>query len=369
MLTIQSKEKEIRDEDGKNRKGEFIIVNGIEDRDSYYSKSYDLSSAHIYNKEIIDILINHSFKDVGQSLTYFEYGEERDWWENWVSITVYCHKLGSYKIPMIKLNMEFQEWEHWNKPWSVARVAEEFEREVLKLNDNKLKYWQDDPDSIVNGFGIEYYPDNINSSIKMHIESILSLLETVVDASNKNLIHSLNTNAVIAYFKFPNEIKTACEQYLVYFAQFIADMGIFVDTELKYELNQTLFKITPKDKNESLEKIREALDIYLNAPSQESFQIQIASQLDIAAKQWEANVYHLKSQLTLANSMIQLKDATIESLQLSNYQYKQTLELQKPKNETEEVVKGMVTIKKYDGKWFEINLPEIFRRLKRTFTK
>lgn len=158
---------------------------------------------------------------------------------------------------------------------------------------------------------------------------------------------------------------------MIYFTQFIADLGIFVDIEIKEELNHTLFKVIPKDKNESLEKIREALNIYLTAPSDQNFQVQLADQPDIAAKQWEANFYHLKSQPSLANSINQAKDATIETLQLSNYQYKQLLESHSRKKEfdEEELLKGIVSLKKFEGKGFSIDFAELFRRLKRRFRR
>ncbi len=68
--------------------------------------------------------------------------------------------------------------------------------------------------------------------------------------------------------------------------------------------------------------------------------------------------------------MLQAKDALIENLQLSNYQYRQIME-QKPQSKQsekeEELIKDIVTIKKFDGKGFSINFPEILRRLKRVF--
>lgn len=224
---------------------------------------------------------------------------------------------------------------------------------------------------MLNGFGITYYPKNGDETIGKELNKILGILEVIVDETKKDLLTSMDTESVITYFQFPEEIKTACIQYLVYFTQFIADMGINVDTELKEELNHTLFKIVPKDKEESLDKIREALNIYLNAPSDNAFQIQIANQNDIAVKQWESNYYHLKSQLSLATSIIQAKDAAIESLQLSNYQYKQLLESHtaKKESEKEEIIKGVVAVKKYEGKGFTIDFAEIFRRLKRTIKK
>lgn len=193
----------------------------------------------------------------------------------------------------------------------------------------------------------------------------LNIKETV-----ESLLISSNKDTLSTYFHFPQESKTACIQYLVYFAQFLADLGISVDAEIKEEINQTLFKVSPHNKNQSLEQIREALEIYLKIPGEQTFELEISSQTDIAARQFESNVYHLKSQLLLAQSVIQAKDATIEMLQLSNYQYKQHLEIHADKElEKEDVIKGIVAVKKYEGKGFSINLPEILRRLRRKFTK
>jgi len=240
-----------------------------------------------------------------------------------------------------------------------------------KIKDKKIKYWQDDPDSILSGFGIEYFPSNDTSTIESELPYLLNILENTVGKTNKNLLLSIDSESVLTYFQFPDEVKTACKQYLVYFTQFIADMGIIVDTELKEELNHTLFKIIPKDKKESLEKIREALKIYLNSPNEKNFEIQLSTQTDIAFKQWEANFYHLKSQLSLTSSIIQAKDVTVEMLKISNYQYKQLLESHTAKKESDkkEIVKGIFAIKDYEGKGFSINLPKIFRRLKRTIKK
>lgn len=371
MLTIQIEEKFIKNEDGSERKKKYIIVNGIEDKDSAYYET-GIPYAYFENEEIIELLLNYSFKEIGNSIPKFEFYKEFDWWGDLLEIGIYCKEYSNEKIPCIKITLQLLEMEHWAKPWSVSSLAQEFELNIVSLGNDKLKYWQEDPDSIMNCFfGIVYFPDNITSIIKPEIDDVLSLLETVLDKTNKNLLESLDTEVVLTYFQFPEEIKTACKQYLVYFTQFIADMGILVNTELKEELNHTLFKVIPKNKEESLEKIREALNIYLNAPNDLSFQVQLSHQTDIAAKQWEANFYHLKSQLSLANSINQANDSTIEMLQLSNYQYRQLLESHNLKRESEyeKILNGIVTIKKFEGKGFSIDIAEIFRMLKRRFKK
>jgi hypothetical protein len=52
-------------------------------------------------------------------------------------------------------------------------------------------------------------------------------------------------SAVTAVFEFPAPIKSACEQYLLYFAQFLRDLGIEAEAELKEEAGRVLFSVTP----------------------------------------------------------------------------------------------------------------------------
>jgi hypothetical protein len=86
---------------------------------------------------------------------------------------------------------------------------------------------------------------------------------------------------------------------------------------------------------------------------------------------------HLKSQLALAHAIDQAKNATIETLELSNFQYRQMMLAQTPEalpsnpksisetSEKEDLIKGFITVTPLKGKGFEINLPNILRSLKR----
>ena len=239
------------------------------------------------------------------------------------------------------------------------------------MDNEDLKYWQLEEDSILNGFGAEYFPKNDLEIIDDEFNEALDTIYNLVLQTKQDLLSSLDTNSVVTFFKFPDDLRTSCKQYLIYFAQFLADIGINADTEIKEEYKQTLFKVTPTDKTQSLELIRQALTIYLHAPSFNTFAAQIETNSDIALLQWESNIYHLKAQLALATSIIQAKDSTIESLQLSNFQYKQILESHSKSNHQnkEDIIKGIISVDKYETKGVSINLAEIFRRLKRTIRK
>jgi len=351
-------------------KDKYVIVNDVEDLDSTYSDIH-YPSVFLYNDDVIDILIGHSFREVGEHFTKLHFSYDYDWWDSSVSIEIICNKSLNDNFPALRIDLQLQDWEHWAKPWSMASVAKQLEINVKHLKNNQVIYWQDDEDSMLNGFGIEYFPESELSTIDIELDKVLTLVESLALQTNQDLLASIDTNAVVTFFQFPEEAKTACKQYLIYFAQFLADLGIQADTEIKEELSHTLFKVIPTDKNESLEQIRQALDLYLNAPSDSSLSTQTANQSDISIRQWEANIFHLKSQLALATSIIQAKETTIEMLQLSNYQYKQLLETSKSNKDEnkEDVIKGIVTVDKYEGKGFTINIAELLRRLKRTIGK
>lgn len=89
---------------------------------------------------------------------------------------------------------------------------------------------------------------------------------------------------------------------------------------------------------------------------------------NLAVQQFHANILHLQSQLTLARASLQAQEATIESLQLSNYQYRQLLSSEaKPKPKTEPLIGDTIHVTEIEGKGVKIDLPVILNRLKRVF--
>jgi len=147
--------------------------------------------------------------------------------------------------------------------------------------------------------------------------------------------------------------------------------GILLTVSARREqANKVLFTVIPEEGSAALDKIKEALDIYLATPGFPDAEVMNKDFTDIAVIQWQANIHHLKSQMFLTKAALQLKDATIEALELSNYRLKEELTLLKKEKESfetkeEKVLGSMVAVKKYDGKFFTVDLPAFIRRLKR----
>jgi hypothetical protein len=168
---------------------------------------------------------------------------------------------------------------------------------------------------------------------------------------------------------FPEEVEVYCEQYLVYFVQFLKDLGVSATSELKHEAGKVLFSVTPTDQNEALDKIRSALEVYLALPSEK---LTHSSDNPVEVQRLSANIHHLQGQLSIAQAVLQAEEAAIQAQQISinNLLSENVIDITPKKAEDkEEFLGGTIALTKYQNKGVEINLAEIFRKLKRLFQK
>jgi hypothetical protein len=213
-----------------------------------------------------------------------------------------------------------------------------------------------------------------------HLETIARLrvaARLLLDVPNEQGA-DVGPSLVVSFDDFPREVRTYCEQYLLYFIQFLQDLGIEAIPELRHEAGQVLFTVTPTNQQEALEKIWAALKVYLYLPSNP---VSSSVSNEIAVKRLEYAVTGLQRELRLAEAELQAKNATIEAQQLTINVQKGLLSgeivinsqrevTQKTTGEDrEEIFNGVaaLTILKKSG--VEINLAKIFRWLKEKFTE
>jgi hypothetical protein len=203
------------------------------------------------------------------------------------------------------------------------------------------------------------------------------LLRELHQQVESSLISPVSSNSVAVTFDFPDAVRVPCEQYLLYFVEFLRDLGVEATSESKDHAGKVLFTVTPTDAQEALTKIRTALEIYLRLPSSPIGNLNADGGPEI--QKLVANVHYLKSQLALSQAMIEAKNATIQAQQLTietqrvapgNLVIDSVVEITPTsKTEKEDLLGGTLSITKYQGKGFEVNLPEIFRRLKKWFAE
>ena len=288
---------------------------------------------------------------------------------DWVLWTEYVYiRLKDWfdkKAPVIYLEIQ-ADTDNWEKPFSLIKMVNKLEQ--LCENDGQVTLHLEDPEVINNGFGIQLQIANTDISALQVYHEILDKFDALISTAISSLLLEVKQNSLTSIFRFPEEIKVPCEQYLIYFSRFLEDLGINAKTTVETRTQSTLFTITPEDPTQALSQIRDALNIYLNLPEMPEDEFISREYDDIAVQQLIATIYHLKSQLALANSIIQAKDMTIKNLSFVNFQQRQLLEsVEKKKSEEEELFGGLVTIGEYKGNGFKIKVAEIFRLLKRKF--
>lgn len=253
-------------------------------------------------------------------------------------------------------------------------MQQTFKDEAVRM---QIDFHEDDNEDFFfagNDFSFLFPITNPEIILGEHLNNSMDKFQRLQSDVVKILEDRVRPDLITTLFEFPAELKVACKQYLVYFAQFLADMGINATTSIEEKANKVLFTVIPEDGEAALANIKEALKIYMDAPEAENFrEVRAIANKDIATIQWEANIHHLQGQIALSQAVLQAKDETISALKLTVYQLNQMVSSSKPlpleeQGKTEEpIFKGIVSVKKYEGKGFSINFPEILRRLKRRF--
>jgi hypothetical protein len=257
----------------------------------------------------------------------------------------------------------------WANPWSfvdltetVSGLAEDYGFKFVSSEfSGSFQLWVDHP--LDHWRNVGSYLDEFDGPVR-----------TLLSAAVQQLSHRTRGDVLLAMFDFPPAIRIACEQYLLYFIQFLRDIGIEAEAELEQDDEHVLFSVSPKDGAEALERIKDALDAYLDLPNSPAVLAHAGS--DVAVQQLRANVMHLQGQLALASAIIQAKDATIEALNIGHYRYKQLVYGTATETgsvspsasapaDSEPLIHGAVELQKYEGKGFSIDLPNILRKLKR----
>lgn len=351
-----------------------LVVNGRVDKESFvFRDEHGPDYARVYDERIAKQLTALRAGELERHFRSFTIPHRVNWNPHLddveVSFLDWHGNLPNRKLAKDrKIELELRpDLENWVKPYSLAEYAEAIERAAKRLALRGVMYYQAD-EWVGSGFGIRCRMSTGNPVIRDEIDRCIQALKAICDEAEELLASSARKNSVTTFFSFPPAVRTACEQYLLYFGQFLEDLGIKADAELKEVAQRVLFSVTPVDGPAALEQIRQALEVYLRLPNMPDFAAAASRYPDLAVQHLRANILHLQSQLILAKASLQVKEATIEALQIANYQYKQLLSSeQKPKAETEALIGDTVHVTEIEGKGLKIDLPLILRRLKRVF--
>ena len=185
----------------------------------------------------------------------------------------------------------------WSRPYSFEQYCDAFSNSVASLKSWQLTFETGSDDvNDVSFFRIRFPITAQVGSVAVEIarrSEVLLRLHKQVEAA---LVSAQTGNSLSVGFDFPEHVRVPCEQYLLYFVEFLRDLGVEATSDLTHDVGRVLFTVTPANTHQALDKIRAALEVYLRLPSSpvsESHE----SRNEISVQKLTANLHHLRGQL------------------------------------------------------------------------
>ncbi|GHZ79990.1 hypothetical protein VCSRO127_3440 [Vibrio cholerae] len=139
----------------------------------------------------------------------------------------------------------------------------------------------------------------------------LSYETTVFKLSKK-----VQDQLLVKVFNFPPHYQFVCTQYLVWFGELLSELGIKANLQAEQHGTQTKFIVAPEDSPEVLSEIERLFHLYLTLPYAEFLPLNESTPYEKAVvSNLQAQIINFQSQVQLKDSIIELKNETITSLQ------------------------------------------------------
>lgn len=300
-----------------------VLLDKVEVSENYDPNFYEISTTNIEDSQKILI---HKWND----------------FPNLIAIKARLKNIGPFVTDLFieteptkqkKLSLRFDfdvETRDWKGSYSFSAYIKEYEKLWSGVDNlgGDIRFYESDIVDLV----ITFLIVNKNEAIIDLISKYRDFLTEIHQKVDEKLSTKNSTNKSFDIgFNFPEELKIPCEQYLQYFARFLQDLGINATSNLKEEAGKVLFSVTPTDDIEALDKIREALAVYLNLPNSPILDIEDNDNFAIMRlKQQVENLQHSQRmtsmELRLAQKVIEDQDKLLKQSYLQNEQFLKVLE-------------------------------------------
>ncbi|MBH0020955.1 hypothetical protein I6F40_11415 [Pseudoalteromonas sp. SWXJ133] len=257
--------------------------------------SYVLYNDFELENDEIDDLLNLSLSEIPAC---FDFHKEDYKTINGASIAI------SIDCSQISLEVE-HDLEKWANSYS-----------FIEFNTYFTKLLTDGPFNSEFIYSVKLYLDSYkieNQSILPELTEAYSYLKKCYLEAEKILIEQTRDDVFIKVFEFPPEYKNICSQYLIWFGEFLQNLGIDATVSTNQSKNQTQLIVSPDECPELLTEIEKLFYQYLSLPYSEL----LPPESNLTPQ--ELHVYHVvKMQVQHLETQIQMKDSVIASYQATN---------------------------------------------------
>ena len=268
-------------------------------------QSYDKDMLKFYCEDIDSDLtkkiIGNKVDEIPSGLQYFsEFKSDEFPNVNWIDF-----KCNGSSVEII-LHVTFN-WEDWDHPIRIQEFLECYKDEIGRI-----------------GFSSEITKDkgwaSLNITLVVMQGEIVNQIDPIIIKAKEiyqvlliKLIKNKSKDLFVKVFDFPKEYESICSQYLIWFGEFLKNLGIDASVSTENNNGQTSIIVSPKDASELTDKIEMLFYQYISLPYSEYLP---ASDRSISTED-KFKIQILTSQIENFKSQIQMKDAVIEMKELS----------------------------------------------------
>lgn len=263
--------------------------------------------------------------------------------------------------------------ENWDSPYNPFLLQKEILQAHKKTENKNIEILSGSDFGFIDLYFLFTFNENTEirkalAEAKIYIEKIQKESEKAISLSNRHQI--------IANFEFRSDLQGACSKYLIYFIEFLKDLGIDANSELKRVGNEILFTIEPSDPQTSLRRIKDALAAYLMLPESNT-QINTTNEsnllIQLKLEKLNSEIQALKSSIKIQDTLLSLQNSKIESLRnnTANHQPSSPLDglksISSPKKteSRDEFLNGFIKLGKFQKLGIEFNWNALIHLIKK----
>ncbi|WP_181316435.1 hypothetical protein [Photobacterium kishitanii] len=264
------------------------------------------------------------------------------------------------------LQLDFVDLDAWNEPYSYGSYVDYLDELIEGQSIPIKKYSKHESVSspYLAALGVTFHLDEGDV-----VESILSYAKKISLAQKQvhvTLVNKEPKDALVKLFSFPKEYEAICVQYLVWFGEFLAELGIKAQVISEQNGTSTKFIVAPEDAEETLAQVEKLFYTYLSLPYAEFLP---ASNSDVYNKvlllNLKAQVDYFKTQIELKEATIEMKSTTIRTLQTRYEQAsKELLLLKSVRDDRLELFGGVFSLGSFAWGPFTLNTKAVLEKLR-----
>ena len=155
--------------------------------------------------------------------------------------------------------------------------------------------------------------DLMDKNLLQEIDTLIGFVKDCSKKVHAKLTEESKGNIIKKVFDFPHEYVVPCTQYIIWFGEFLNNLGIDANVSTNQTGSQTQVIISPNDCPELLSEIEKLFYQYLSLPYAELLppERNLSQSEMLSFQSLKMQVQHLQTQ-------IQMKDAIISSYQNTN---------------------------------------------------